>query len=184
MPASSPAVTASPVPKGNPIDDILGLYPSAASTSAPAPTATLFDTSPVQSPPPPAPIAQAPGVQSYTAYEKNGLKITLSPQTSPAHPGVVLVLTRFYNTGPVLASGLNFQAAVPKSQQLQLSPMSNPNVGPGATETQKMKVTAPAGVGINSVSMPTFADICLPEHHQVKAENLVYYRRTTNPRPG
>jgi len=43
---------------------------------------------------------------------------------------------------------LNFQAAVPKSQQLQMLPMSSPDVNPGATETQQMRVVAPVGSNI------------------------------------
>ncbi|KAH8832639.1 gamma-adaptin [Flagelloscypha sp. PMI_526] len=140
MPVASPTA---PAPKSNPIDDILGLYPSASSPPpAAAPPAaamqSLFDPSPAQSPPPPP--AQ-PQLQAYSAYEKNGLTITLTPQTSPAHPGVVLVLVRFNNSSPGPVTGLNFQAAVPKSQQLQMSPMSNPT-------TQKMKITAPPGSNV------------------------------------
>lgn len=33
-----------------------------------------------------------------------------------------------------------------QTQQLQMLPMSNPNVSPGATETQQMRVVAPVGV--------------------------------------
>jgi AP-1 complex subunit gamma-1 len=80
-----------------------------------------------------------------------------------------MILARFQVSGGVAATGLSFQAAVPKvnkytsvtkkknkvvdisaffsqSQQLQMLPMSNPNINPGAVETQQMRVVAPVGV--------------------------------------
>lgn len=35
-----------------------------------------------------------------------------------------------------------------QTQQLQMQPMSRPDVNPGATETQQMRITAPTGVSI------------------------------------
>jgi hypothetical protein len=42
------------------------------------------------------------------------LKVTLTPQTSAARPGVVNILARFQVSGTNPAIALNFQAAVPK----------------------------------------------------------------------
>jgi AP-1 complex subunit gamma-1 len=42
------------------------------------------------------------------------LKITLTPQTSAARPGLVNILARFQVSGANPANGVNFQAAVPK----------------------------------------------------------------------
>jgi AP-1 complex subunit gamma-1 len=67
--------------------------------------------SPPRSAAPPTATARFP---SYTAYDKNELKITLTPQTSAAKPGIVLILARFQVTGSNEATSLNFQAAVPK----------------------------------------------------------------------
>jgi AP-1 complex subunit gamma-1 len=53
-----------------------------------------------------------PQLQSYPAYEKNGLKITLTPKISPTQPGVVQILARFTATEGI--QGVNFQVAVPK----------------------------------------------------------------------
>jgi AP-1 complex subunit gamma-1 len=58
------------------------------------------------------------------------------------------ILARFQVTGSIAAAGINFQVAVPKTQQLQMQPMSNPDVNPGATETQQMRVTAPVGSNV------------------------------------
>jgi len=59
-----------------------------------------------------------------------------------------MILARFQVAGSTPVMGLNFQAAVPKSQQLQMLPMSNPDIYPGATETQQMRVMAPAGASV------------------------------------
>lgn len=106
--------------------DILSLFdssPSPASASAPAPQPSgnaLFDlgtASASSSSAAPAPAAAAPAparaqLQSYTAYEKNGLKITLTPKAAPGQAGVVQVLARF--TAQDQVDGVNFQVAVPK----------------------------------------------------------------------
>ncbi|EEB96777.1 hypothetical protein MPER_04032, partial [Moniliophthora perniciosa FA553] len=138
-----------PAPKSqqSTIDDILGLFGTPSNTapvSAPPP-----GFNPASSPPPtnptsafslpqsqspastPVPVPQAPTAPKltpYTAYERNNLKITLTPPTSAAKPGIVMILARFQVTGSSAATGLQFQAAVPKSQQLQMLPMSNPNI--------------------------------------------------------
>lgn len=160
---STPSTSASPQPTSQrtTIDDILGLFgPSnGTTTSTPAvpsispslvSTPSLFD-SPV-SPPPQAPVPHpqpaTSHLTSYTAYDRNELKITLTPQTSPTRPGVVLILARFQVTGGNAVTGLTFQAAVPKSQQLQMQPMSSPHVNPGSTETQQMRVISPPGANV------------------------------------
>ncbi|KAG1829523.1 Coatomer/clathrin adaptor appendage, Ig-like subdomain-containing protein, partial [Suillus subalutaceus] len=149
----------SPQPQKSSVQDILGLFDSSPSPalSAPAPSSTTsafatFSPQPQsQAPPQPSPQQQhppAPRLTSYTAYDKQELKITLTPQTSAARPGVVNIMARFQVSGSNAATGLNFQAAVPKSQQLQMLPMSNSDVQPGTTETQQMRVMAPPGSNI------------------------------------
>lgn len=159
----APANTTSPPPsqQKSTMDDILGLFNATPSNGAPsaAPPASIpatpatapmsaFSLPQAQAPAPGPPVSSAPKLTSYTAYEKNGLKITLTPQTSAAAPGTVMILARFQVTGASAATGISFQAAVPKSQQLQMLPMSNSTVTPGATETQKMRVIAPVGSAI------------------------------------
>lgn len=105
------------------IDDILGLFntPSPSNTTAPINISTpatqplvaspsLFDVTSAPPPPPPT----MPKLAAYTAYDKHDMKITLTPQVSPAKPGVVNILARFQVTGLNSAGNLNFQAAVPK----------------------------------------------------------------------
>jgi AP-1 complex subunit gamma-1 len=172
--SSEPASTSAPVPQRSAANDIMSLFDSSpAPSSAPPPAApsassgSLFDmvspsaTSPPPQAPPPkaAPAPQQQQLQSYPAYEKNGLKITLTPKTSPAQAGVVQILARFTATQSV--ENVNFQVAVPKvslpwprlritadsqTQQLQMQAMSNTTVNAGSTETQQMRVLAPAGV--------------------------------------
>lgn len=118
--ASSPPPAAQPPRSAH--DDIMGLFgPGPTSSPAPAPTppsnndlSSLFQAqSPVTSPPPQPQPSAAPRLTPYTAYDKNELKITLTPQTSAARPGVVNILAKFQTAGASV-TGLNFQAAVPK----------------------------------------------------------------------
>ncbi|KAH9916322.1 adaptin N terminal region-domain-containing protein [Fomitopsis serialis] len=138
------------------VQDILGLFDSpAASTSTPVQTqapplpvsngaGSAFSLPQTQTPPPQ--LAAQPRLTAYPAYDKNELRIMLTPQVPK--PGVVNILARFQMAGNTPATGLNFQAAVPKSQQLQMLPMSNPDVQPGAVETQQMRVIAPVGANV------------------------------------
>ncbi|KAF7356703.1 AP-1 complex subunit gamma [Mycena venus] len=153
QPASS---APAPAPRST-VDDIMGLFgpgPSAPATSSPAAAAppsnpmSAFNIPATQTPQAPPPQPAAPRLTSYTAYEKNELKITLTPQTSAAQPGTVMILARFQVSGSSPATGLSFQAAVPKSQQLQMLPMSNPDINPGSVETQRMRVVAPVGSAV------------------------------------
>ncbi|KAI0820784.1 Adaptor protein complex AP-1 gamma subunit [Trametes gibbosa] len=163
--SSAPATTGTSAPapaQRNIAQDILGLFdsPSApAQAQAPAyaaaqsslfggaaPAATASPPVPQAASPPPA--AAAPAATGYTAYDKNELRVTLTPQTSPTRPGLVRILAHFVATGANALSGLNFQAAVPKSQQLQMAPISSPDVQPGRTETQEMRVLAPVGSNV------------------------------------
>jgi AP-1 complex subunit gamma-1 len=129
--SSSPTPAApatAPAPQKSAVDDILSLFgnsssPTPAAAAAPSqPPAmargSLFDLGDISSPAPtpaPAPApAPKPQLTSYTAYEKNDLKITLTPQTNPTKPGLVLILARFQVSGITPATGISFQAAVPK----------------------------------------------------------------------
>ncbi|KAF8202544.1 hypothetical protein BJ912DRAFT_945106 [Pholiota molesta] len=145
-------------PQRSAVDSIMGLFdtPNVSSPGLPTPhpsamppaysAAPASARAPTQAMSPPAPAQQR--LTAYPAYDKNDLKITLTPQTSPTKPGIVMILARFQVSGNQAATGLSFQAAVPKSQQLQMLPMSNPNINPGAVETQQMRVVAPVGTNV------------------------------------
>ncbi|KAI0642162.1 Adaptor protein complex AP-1 gamma subunit [Trametes meyenii] len=134
-PAAAPAAAAAP-PSYAAQSSLFGAVAAAAAPSPPMPHAAS---------PPPAQAAVATG---YTAYDKNELRISLTPQTSPTRPGLVRVLAHFTATGANTVTGLNFQAAVPKSQQLQMAPISSPDVHPGHVESQEMRVLAPVGANV------------------------------------
>jgi AP-1 complex subunit gamma-1 len=123
FPTSGYTPSISPQPQKNSVQDILGLFdsspsPSPASPAHTSPTPSAFSTlSPKpqsQAPSRPPPQPSAPRLTTYTAYDKNDLKITLTPQTSAARPGVVNIMARFQVSNSNTATGLNFQAAVPK----------------------------------------------------------------------
>ncbi|PWN54219.1 putative golgi adaptor HA1/AP1 adaptin gamma subunit [Violaceomyces palustris] len=157
------------------VNDILGLFGDSGSSPAPSSTAApvsnnsssfggldLLGGDAVPPPPlvgaaaataspssaqPPS-TTQAPGAKAHTAYEKNGLLITLTPTVNPARPDITNVTARFTATGSSEIRSINFQAAVPKSQKLQMQAISKPDVAPGSTETQAMRVMAPNGAQI------------------------------------
>ncbi|KAJ9121463.1 hypothetical protein QFC22_002079 [Naganishia vaughanmartiniae] len=138
MSPQSTGAGASPQPPSHDLLASLGTAPRQAIRISPTPTPAPAVTS---QPP------QNPTLQSYTAYDKNGLKITLTPKANPAQPGMVQVLARFMaSEGGV--KNVNFQAAVPKTQQLQMLAMSNGDIPPGATETQQMRIIAPPGAQV------------------------------------
>ncbi|QRV74445.1 adaptin (adaptor HA1/AP1 adaptin gamma subunit) [Ceratobasidium sp. AG-Ba] len=164
--AASAAPAAAPAPQKNSIQDILGLFdaaPAARPAPAPAPVPAtngsnplggLFDAAsvPATASPAPAPVpvqrptapTAVPNRPTFVAYEKNGLRITLVPQVLAARPGMIQIQARFEAlAGPV--SGVSFQVAVPRTQQLQMLPMSSADVQPGTVETQNLKILAPPG---------------------------------------
>ncbi|KAI0078671.1 Adaptor protein complex AP-1 gamma subunit [Panus rudis PR-1116 ss-1] len=138
---STSTSTSSPAqPARTTAQDILGLFDSTPAAPSPQPAAAA-PVVPVQ-PQQPA----LPRLVAYPAYDKNGLRISLTPQ--PRQPGVVDIQVRFHASGNIPAADINFQAAVPKSQQLQIWPISNSSVQPGVVETLNMRVTAPVGANV------------------------------------
>ena len=130
---SAPAAANPPPSQKSTVDDILGLFGSTAPAAAatPPPQAAAAAASPVTQPvassafslpqtqtPPPQPAH--PKLTAYPAYDKNELRISLTPQTNPQRPGVVNILARFHVTGNTPATGLTFQAAVPKVCHLRV----------------------------------------------------------------
>jgi AP-1 complex subunit gamma-1 len=96
----------------------------------------------------PAPPQQAQQQQSsepaHSVYSKNGLTITFSIQRTAQ---AVQVTARFRNSDGSPISAVNLQAAVPKTQKLQLQAISSSDLAPGQEAMQPMRVTgAQAGV--------------------------------------
>ena len=106
----------------------------------PAPSASndLFSS---MSTPPPQSSASA---QAHNAYQKNDMLLTLQVQRNA---GVAQVLARFHNTSNFSQfSNVGLQAAVPKSQKLQLNAVSKAEMEGGEEVTQAMRISAVTGV--------------------------------------
>ncbi|KAF3937063.1 hypothetical protein ABW19_dt0202128 [Dactylella cylindrospora] len=141
---SSPS-TSSPQPQVQPqatsVNNILDLFNTGStSPAAPAPapvssSSLLGDLASSSSNPPAAPSVP----QGVVAYNKGDLLITLALQRNA--DGIVAVLARFKNMGlTATVSGISLQAAVPKSQKLQLMPISSTELQPQEEATQQMRV--------------------------------------------
>jgi AP-1 complex subunit gamma-1 len=151
---SSPT-SASPVANGssqNNMSSIMDLFDS-GSSSTPQPqaqrpqaqTSSSNDLFGGMSSPPPQ-QQQQPSAPTHTAYDKNDLSVTFTVQRSAQ---AVQLLARFKNQSAFEAfSALNLQAAVPKSQKLQLQAISSAELVGGQEATQQMRVTSVQGVSL------------------------------------
>lgn len=140
-----PQGTASPPPQSSNTASIMDLF-SQGSTPSPAPASSgLGDLSSLGSPPAQQPAtALPPG--GIPCYEANGLNVTLQLQRNAE--GAVQVLSRFRNSSGAQLSNVGLQAAVPKSQKLQLMSISNAEIAPGGEATQVMRITGSKGVSV------------------------------------
>lgn len=126
------------------IMDLFGSQPSATQTSTPQAGQNVsasndilggFEAAPTQ-----------PQQQMHTAYNKNDLLITFSVQRNQQ---AVQILARFRNTSNFESVGaLNLQAAVPKTQKLQLQAISSSDLEGGQEATQQMRITSVQGVSL------------------------------------
>ena len=154
---SSPPVT-SPVAQQSNVSSIMDLFgtpgPSQHVQSAPAPSTDLFGG--MSSPPP---QSAAPSIPTHPCYDKNDLNIVLQLQRNSE--GTIQVTARFRNNSIHQSlSAVALQAAVPKTQKLQLNAMSNPELGPGGEATQSMRITGSKGVSdFATQSGRTFANM-------------------------
>ena len=116
-----------------------GASPSAPQNSSSASTENFGNASSPRYQPSSLPTSSA-----HQAYNKNFLSVTLHIQRTS---NIAHVLTTFRNTGNFNRfSGVGLQAAVPKSQKLQLSAISKPDLEGGEEATQQMKIAAVSGV--------------------------------------
>ena len=96
---------------------------------------------------PPQHAPQTAPQQAHTAYNKDDLILTLLVQRNAA--GQAQVTARFRNTSNFdRLSGVNLQAAVPKSQKLQLNAISKGELEGGDEAVQIMRIAAVSGVSV------------------------------------
>ena len=113
--------------------------PQQQSTSA---STDLFSS--LSTPPPQAPSPSNSAAQAHLAYNKNDLNLSLQVQRNA---GVAQIQARFHNASNFgRLSGVGLQAAVPKSQKLQLNAVSKADIEGGEEATQGMRVSAVQGV--------------------------------------
>jgi len=163
---SSPT-SVSPVANGssqNNMSSIMDLFDS-GSSSTPQPqaqrpqaqTSSSNDLFGGMSSPPPQQQQQA-SAPIHTAYDKNDLSVTFTVQRSAQ---AVQILARFKNQSAFENFGaLNLQAAVPKSQKLQLQAISSAELVGGQEAQQQMRVTSVQGVSLTTSLPMLHKDIC------------------------
>ncbi|KAJ3262935.1 hypothetical protein HDU77_011580 [Chytriomyces hyalinus] len=129
-------------------NDLLGdLFGSGPVQSQPAaPSMSLFDSS--ASNDPFGSLLSSPSVptlKSYPCYEKNGLRIGLTPERLDG--GLAISITaKFENLGMGggAITGVAFLVAVPKSLKLAMQPPSATSIPPAGSETQVMRIDNPS----------------------------------------
>ncbi|KAH8595768.1 adaptin N terminal region-domain-containing protein [Bisporella sp. PMI_857] len=129
-------------PQQSNVSSIMDLFGSAPAQPAAHHPPSNDPFSGMSSPPPQQ--AAPPSVPAHPCYDKNDLNITLQLQRNAE--GVIQVLARFRNNSthqPLF--NVSLQAAVPKTQKLQLNAMSSSELGPGTDATQTMRITGNKG---------------------------------------
>ena len=85
----------------------------------------------------------------HQAYNRNDISLSLQVQRNA---GVAQILARFRNESNFdRFSGVGLQAAVPKSQKLQLNVISKSDLDGGQEAVQQMRVTAATGVSFQEI---------------------------------
>lgn len=149
--------------KGSNVNSIMDLFDSSnpvttSNISSPPPnqqqqssaSADLFST--LSSAPPQSSTSSAGSTAAHQAYNKNDLNLTLAVQRNA---GVAQVLARFRNTSNFdQITGVGLQAAVPKSQKLQLNAVSKAELQGGEEATQQMKIAGVNGVCLHHPPCP------------------------------
>jgi AP-1 complex subunit gamma-1 len=98
-------------------------------------------------------------VLSHSAYDKNSILLTLQVHRAS---GIAQILARFRNTSNFdRVSGVGLQAAVPKSQKVQLSAINKSELEAGEEATQQMKVTPVTGVSCLYMAVLSYHINCL-----------------------
>lgn len=143
--SSSAPINESETPQKSNVDAIMGLF---GNSSSPAPTQSSASNDLLggiggTSSPAPSSMRSNPSTSIHPAYSKNGLQIGFQLQRSNAG---IQALARFRNTGSSSLSNVSLQAAVPKTQKLQLQPISTTDLQPAGEATQQLRIVSVQGV--------------------------------------
>ncbi|KAL0933006.1 ap-1 complex subunit gamma-1 [Colletotrichum truncatum] len=148
---SSPPTSTSPQPQQSNVASIMDLFAQDpaqnATSSAPAVGgASNLDlmSSMSAATPQPQPQAALQAPVGLPVYDNNGLNVSFQIQRNAE--GLVQTIARFRNVSSGSLSNVGLQAAVPKTQKLQLMSISSTDLGPGAEATQRMIVSGAKGV--------------------------------------
>ncbi|KAK8058383.1 AP-1 complex subunit gamma-1 [Apiospora phragmitis] len=141
--ATSPPNPGSPAPQSN-VSSIMDLF-SQGPSGSPAPTqpaaSASSDLDVLGGMGTPPPQQQAP--PGHPCYDANGVNVTLALQRNAE--GAIQVTGRFRNSSGGQLSNAGLQAAVPKSQKLQLLNISNTDIPSGGEATQLMRIVGAKG---------------------------------------
>ncbi|KAI8285964.1 AP-1 complex subunit gamma-1 [Colletotrichum sp. SAR11_240] len=147
---SSPPTSASPQPQQSNVASIMDLFSPGPAQPAASPAPVVgggsnmdLMSSMAAATPPPQPQAAPQAPAGLPVYDNNGLNVSFQVQRNAE--GLVQAIARFRNSGAGPLSNVGLQAAVPKTQKLQLMSISSTEVGPGAEATQKMIVSGAKG---------------------------------------
>ncbi|KAM4064799.1 AP-1 complex subunit gamma-1 [Hirsutella rhossiliensis] len=144
--AAPPASSASPGPQQSNMSSIMDLFGSepGQSSSSPAGASAGLDLMGSVASPPPQGSHSASTPTSFPCYEANGLNVSI--QILRNAEGMIQATARFQNApGSAPLSGVGLQAAVPKSQKMQLLNVSSSELAGGAAATQMMRVSGCKG---------------------------------------
>ncbi|KAM3564889.1 hypothetical protein MY1884_000489 [Beauveria asiatica] len=123
------------------IMDLFGSGPGSSAASA-APSSIGLDMASQPAASQPQPTSQ--GSQGIACYNSNDLNVTFQVQRNTE--GMIQATAKFQNTsGSATLSNVGLQAAVPKSQKLQLLSISSTTLSPGADATQMMRISGCKG---------------------------------------
>lgn len=150
-PTSPPPTSTSPPPQqSNNMSNIMDLFGSGASGApSPAPQASNADMMGSIA----SPTTQQPAAGGHSCYDSNGLNVTIQVQRNSE--GTIQAVARFRNAAaPGQLSNVGLQAAVPKSQKLQLQSISSSDLSVGTEATQVMRVTGCKGVSVLNLIVP------------------------------
>ncbi|KAG5926074.1 hypothetical protein E4U42_003677 [Claviceps africana] len=119
------------------MSSIMGLFDSGASQASACSPVDIINTNSIES----QTSEVEPSHQCYSAYDLN-ISIQIHRNTN----GIVQAIASFQNKSSSLSlSNVGLQAAVPKTQKLQLLSISSMDLGPHAEATQMMRVSGCKG---------------------------------------